>query len=138
MLRGADYSALSRFEFPENKAPEYLQRDYGFDLGREAPGLNIGKIIKEDIQFVDSQTNHGVQVADLLAAGVRRVLRLGFKHNDEAAELLGSLMLQKGIDEPPVRLLEFAKRTVLVPQEANRVLRLMERFGRPILSGNPG
>ena len=138
MLKGADYSAFSRFEFPENKAPEYLQRDYGFELGGEAPGLNVGKIIKEDIQFVNSQRNQGVQVADLLAAGVRRVLRLGFTQNDEAAELLGGLMLQREIDQPPVRLLEFAKRRILVPHEANRVLRLMERFGRPMLLGNRG
>ena len=138
MLEGADYSALSRFEYPENKAPEYLQRDYGFELGREAPGLNIGKVMREDIQFVDSQRNHGVQVADLLAAGVRRVLRLGFKRNDQAAELLGRLMPQREKDQPAVHLLGFAKGELLVPQNTNRVLRLMERFGRPMLSGYPG
>ena len=138
MLEGADYSALSRFEYPENKAPEYLQRDYGFELGREAPGLNIGKVMREDIQFVDSQKNHGVQVADLLAAGVRRVLRLGFKRNDQAAELLGSLMPQREKDQPPVHLLGFAKRELLVRQDTNRILRLMERLARPMLSGDPG
>lgn len=94
--------------------------------------------MREDIQFVDSRRNHGVQVADLLAAGVRRTLRLGFKHNDQAAELLGHLMPQRERDQPPVHLLGFAKRELLVPQNTNKVLRLMERFGRPMLSGYPG
>ena len=136
MLEGADYSAFSRFEYPENKVPEYLQRDYGFELGREAPGLNIGKVIREDIQFVDSQRNHGVQVADLLAAGVRRVLRQGFKHNDQAAELLGSLMPQREKDQAPVHLLAFASREILIHQDTNSVLKSMRRFGRPMLSAN--
>ena len=137
MLEGADYSALSRFDYPENETPDYLQRDYGFEVGREAPGLNIGKIIREDIQFVDSQRNHGVQTADLLAAGVRRVLRQGFKDNDQAAALLGRLVPQREKNQAPVHLLSFASKETLLHQDTNRILRLMERFGRPMLTGRP-
>ena len=90
MLEGADYSAFSRFEYSEDEAPAYLEEEYGIENTGDAPGLNIGKVIHEDLQFVDSKGSLGVQAADLLAAGVRRLLRRNFNDHSQAARLLGT------------------------------------------------
>jgi hypothetical protein len=74
MLEGADYSFFHRFEYEAGGVPEYLERDYGIQI---ESGTNVGKLIHEDFQFVDSDLSAGVQVADLIAGGVRRLLRGG-------------------------------------------------------------
>ena len=106
-LAGADYSAFQRFDYPEAEAPTYLKDIYGIDIGDKDRSLNIGQLIREDFKFVDSKTNQGIQVADLLATGIRRCLRRGFADNRKAAGLLGSLMFQRNSNSPPDWLLGF-------------------------------
>ena len=111
ILEEADYSAFNRFEYPEGEAPSYLKTSYGIDIGN-SDLLNIGQLIREDIEFVDSQQSQGVQIADLLAAGLRRTLRTQFNDNQRAARLLGSLMLEMPrweTNNSPVRLLGFSE-----------------------------
>ena len=107
MLRGADYRAFERFEYLPGEGPTYLKDAYGIDTGPD-PGINIGKIWRDNFKFVDSKDTPGVQIADLLAAGIRRTLRQGFHQNDQASRMLGSLMVQATGGQPPVRLLTLA------------------------------
>ena len=69
MLNGADYSAFKRFDYGEGEAPDYLRTTYGIDID-VSDSTNIGKVVHEDLRFVDSQQEVGVQVADLLASGI--------------------------------------------------------------------
>ena len=107
MLEGADYRAFARFEYQPGEEPTYLKDAYGIDTGPD-PGIDVGKIWRDDFKFVDSRCTPGVQIADLLAAGIRRTLRRGFAHNDRAADLLGSLMVQAADGSPPARLITLA------------------------------
>ncbi len=102
MLEGAVYSALDRFLYPPDRKPTYLSDVYGLDAGC-GPAWNLGEMLREDFRFVDSRKIPGVQVADLLAAGLRRVLRQGFTDNKRASQLLGSIMVQATRGEPPMR-----------------------------------
>ncbi len=61
MLEGADYSAFQRFEYPEEERPTYLTAAYGIAMRNNYPGLNIGKLIREDLKFEDSKNNYGVR-----------------------------------------------------------------------------
>ena len=106
-LASADYSAFQRFDYPEAESPTYLKDIYGIDIGDKDLSLNIELLIREDFKFVDSKTNQGIQVADLLATGMRRCLRRGFTDNRKAAGLLGSLMVKRNSNSPPDWLLGF-------------------------------
>jgi hypothetical protein len=86
----ADYSYFKRFEFAPGERPRYLQEVYGLP---EREGIDAKKILSEDFELEDSELCSGVQAADLLAAGVRRLLRGGFARAHEAALLLGANML---------------------------------------------
>ncbi len=132
MLEGADYSAFRRFDYPEGKSPTYLKTHYGIDI-RGDSSLNIGQLIREDLKFEDSHENQGIQVADLLAAGVRRCLRAQFNDNQYAARLLGSLMLRGKTNRPPVWLLGFSEEEETVCDEVANLVRTMARSSRAML-----
>lgn len=132
MLEGADYSEFQRFDYPKGEAPTYLKDVYGVET-RGDGGLNIGKLIRENLEFPDSKENRGVQVADLLASGLRRCLRGGFSDKCRAAILLGGLMVQGIRDEPPISLLGFVDDHEPTDNGvAERVL-LMKRASRGML-----
>jgi hypothetical protein len=134
MLKGADYSAFRRFDYSEEERPTYLKTVYGIDAGSGGPALNIGKLIREDLKFEDSKENQGVQVADLLAAGVRRCLRTQFKDGRRAAQLLGGLMVQGKARCPPVRLLGFSEAEEAVSDEVSHIIRIMGRSSRAMVT----
>ena len=133
MLQGADYSAFQRFTYPEGVTPTYLKTVYGINIKHEAPAINIGQLIREDLNFVDSKANQGVQVADLLAAGMRRCLRTEFRDNLTAARLLGSLMVQREANKPPVWLLGFSEAEERIGIRAERLIHIMRRNCRPMV-----
>ncbi|MYD97909.1 MAG: DUF3800 domain-containing protein [Gammaproteobacteria bacterium] len=120
MLEGADYRAFARFEYQPGEQPTYLKDAYGIDTGPD-PGIDVGKIWRDDFKFVDSRCTPGVQIADLLAAGIRRTLRHGFAQNDQAAALLGSLMVQAPGGSPPARLITLAESSYLDEASARLV-----------------
>ena len=115
-----DYSAFDRFRFPPGEEPTYLEDHYGVEMeeGRDR-SLNIGQVLREDLEFVDSCADVGVQVADLLASGLRRCLRGQFKDNETVAALLGGLMVRPPENKVPVRLVGLgdANRVIQDPQE---------------------
>ncbi len=134
MLRGADYSWFDRFYFPEREEPTYLRDAYGleFDDGDDRK-LNIGQLVREDVQFVDSKSDAGVQVADLLASGLRRCLRGQFKDNDQLASLIGSLMVQRSYNNVPVQLISLGTEEREVRGDTYSVLRRMRDNSRAML-----
>lgn len=130
MLNGADYSALDRFDFPPGEEPRYLREVYGMDTGPR-PLMNLGKLMRENFQFVDSKLVPGVQVADLLAAGIRRTLRQGFDDNHCASQLLGAIMVQGEKRTPPVKLLTLSYERDLIG-DARGLITAMARSARPM------
>lgn len=114
-LEGADYSHFGRFEFSADEYPKYLQEEYGH-IPQSA--VNIGKILRENMQFPDSKFDLSVQVADLLAAGLRRCLRGEFCDNVTAAARLGSLMIQDEKRKPPISLIRLSGRTARLSSSA--------------------
>lgn len=111
MLEGADYSAFQRFDYSEDKRPTYLKDGYGIDVRNDGPALNIGKLIREDLRFEDSKQNHGVQVADLLAAGLRRCLRTQFNDDQRAAQLLGFSQAESPVSNDVAKLIRIMERS---------------------------
>lgn len=136
MLEGENYSMFNRFEYLENEKPTYLRDVYGIETRRESP-INIGMLIRENLEFVDSRENHGVQVADLLASGLRRCLRKRFFDNQAAAHLLGKLMVQnyKGIS--PVQLIGFSRETSPVMDDVGNLIKIMAANSRAMLTQKP-
>lgn len=130
-LKEGDYSAFDRYSFPQGKEPTYLADDYGINM---CSGFDLGKFLREDFRFEDSINNHGVQVADLIAAGIRRCLRLGFRDNQTAAVLLGSLMVQDRGEKPPLQLVTLGEAQTFVDDDAADAIDIMKRSCRPLLS----
>ncbi len=121
MVNGFDYSSLSQYEFENGKMPDYLKEVYGIEVGS---GINIQKLIRGNIKFMDSQDSPGIQAVDLVVSGIRRCLRRQFSDNDKAASTLGRLMLQAKRNAPPLNLISFANdRPVTI--EAARLVRMM-------------
>jgi hypothetical protein len=122
-----DYSAFERFRFPPGEEPTYLEDEYGLEMpeGRDR-SLNIGMVLREDLEFVDSRSNHGVQVADLLASGLRRCLRAEFEDNEAVAALLGGLMVRPPRDEVPVILASLGDGRVVGDAQTEVLLRMRD------------
>ncbi len=57
MINGCDYSFLDPYNYEKGSVPEYLKDTYGIEIEE---GIDIQKIIREDIEFVDSKVCIGV------------------------------------------------------------------------------
>ncbi|HDR9359381.1 TPA: DUF3800 domain-containing protein, partial [Burkholderia vietnamiensis] len=133
-LEGEDYRHFKRFEYEPGTAPSYLKETYGLDVDTSSGNsVNIGKMINEDFRYVDSQKFSGVQVADIIASGVRRVLRSNFDSPERVAMALGMNMLQAPKGETTVRLLSLDQ-TGLPDEKATAYVQLMDRYSRPMLT----
>lgn len=134
ILKGADYRWFDRFHFPRGEEPTYLRDTYGIDIeDAEVRKLNVGQLVREDVRFVDSQSDAGVQIADLLASGLRRCLRGQFTDNVRIASLLGSLMVQREHNKVPVRLITLGTEERQVHDHLLPVLHAMRVHARPML-----
>ena len=127
----ADYSHFRRFEFKPGEQPDYLQTVYGLPE-RESSGANLKMMVTEDFQLVDSSDVPGVQIADLLAGGLRRLMRGGFNQPDVAARLLGSVFCAS-IDGSVCVNLGSLGGQALVSDATARLLKLMSRYAQPVL-----
>ena len=116
LSEGADYSYFKRFDFDEGQEPDYLEREYGI---RVSDGANVGMMVSEDFELVDSAAVDGVQVADLLASGVRRLLRGGFSDQQVAARLLGDNMAGTIYKVPPVTLATLGRESPVSARNAS-------------------
>ncbi len=131
-VEGFDYRHFSQYEFPDGDVPDYLRLEYGL---RVEHALNIQKLIRGNLRFEDSKRSLGIQVADLLASGLRRCLRGGFAANDAIAQALGRLTLQNERGKFPVHLVGFTKdEEAKVDQTASRVVKTMAKHSRAMLT----
>jgi hypothetical protein len=130
MVHGFDYSHMTQYEFPNGKPPEYLKEAYGIEAGS---GFNIQKLVRGNMQFVDSKEIEGVQSADLIVSGIRRCLRHEFHDNERTAVALGKLMLQAVHNNPSINLVTLGMEAPL-PKETARLVRLMTQNSRRMLS----
>ncbi len=131
-VRGFNYSFMKDYEFEDGKAPDYLQTEYGLP---EMDGFDLGKIVRREMTFVDSKSNEGVQVADLLASGLRRLLRGEFQDNRGVATALGKLMLQNRRGEYPICLVALSDQEHSASNYASKVVKLLAFHAKPMLTG---
>jgi hypothetical protein len=117
-VSGFDYSHMTQYEV-EKGTTNYLRDDYDIEIGE---ALNIQKIIRGNIRFMDSRQSAGIQAADLIVSGIRRCLRREFVSNEAAAEVLGALMLQAQGNEPSVNLVTLARERPLDDETSRLIL----------------
>jgi hypothetical protein len=129
-LIGADYSHFKEFEYTEGEVPSYIEEAIGLKLDGV---VNIGKILRDDMSFPDSKKDLNVQIADLLASGIYRCLRAGFKNNSLAARLLGSLMIQNSKEDFSIRLLGFSEDELVTDKRTGGIIRKIDHFSRRML-----
>lgn len=134
MLEGADYSAFSRFDWSPEEKPTYLRDAYGIDIDDKELATNIGMLVRDNLEFVDSKDSQGVQIADLLASGVRRSLRGDFADNTSAAKLLGRLMVQNYKGKPPIQLLGFTRSETAIDDHSAQAIKIMQASARAMLT----
>jgi len=135
MLEEENYSWFDRFYYPRGEEPTYLQDVYGIESNdADDRKLNIGQIVRENAEYVDSTANIGVQVADLLASGLRRCLRNNFDRNDDVARLLGSLMVQGVRNDAPIKLISFGVEEHEAGDGAARAVAIMRENARGMLT----
>jgi len=130
-LNWCDYRPMSEFMYKKGEIPGYLIDK--FPHLKEEEGFDIQKIIRKDIQFIDSKLYEGIQIADLLASGMRRLLRQEFDNNLLAAKLFGKLMVQEVKNQPPVKLVTFGEEA-RVNEELAQIVRLFSKFCRPMIN----
>jgi len=127
MIKDAgDYRRFKRYEFAPGEAPTYLAEHYGIAVSDDVS--DVGKIVREDFKLVDSAAVPGVQVADLLASGLRRVLRGRFDYPDRIAMLLGANMVSEERGKPPLQLIALgAGDSTAVTDRTATLVGLMQR-----------
>ena len=91
MVHGFDYSHTQEYIYSPDEFPSYLNDVYGIAA---ATGLNARKPFYGDMRFVDSKDSLGIQVAHLIASGIRKCLRGEFCDNESVAAALGKMMVQ--------------------------------------------
>ena len=123
MFSWCDYSPMKNFIYQVGEIPDYLIAKFPY-LKNEM-GLDIQKIIREDIKF-DSKLDEGVQIADLLASGLRRLLRGEFKDNVTSAKLFGGLFVQETKNSSPLKLTTFDDGGCLPSETADTVRYLIK------------
>lgn len=131
MLEGENYAHFERFNYPKGDEPTYLRDQYGIETRGDGV-TNIGKVVREDFKLVDSAGCAGVQVADLLSSGFRRLLRGGFSNPETVARLLGRNMVQEVRNQVPVMLVSQDK-AADVSDGVAYLLRLISASTRPML-----
>lgn len=88
-IEGGDYSHFQRF-YTHKPYPSWLPKVRG--PGKLGNVVDAGFMWREHLQFVDSKSHPGVQLADLVSSGLFGLLHQRFSDNDRAARLLGRLM----------------------------------------------
>jgi Protein of unknown function (DUF3800) len=127
-VKGFNYRKMKRYEFA-NGIPDYLEKDHGVFI---EDAFDVQKLIREDIEFVDSKKSVGIQVVDILASATRRSLRGNFESNIELSAALGSLMVQRSHGRPPIELFGFGG-NVAVDTKAEQCVRKMHAHNQSLM-----
>lgn len=120
-IREFDYRHLSTYEFADGEWPTYLQEEYGLP---PMDGINVQKLLRGNLAFVDSNTSDGVQVADLLASGLRRVLKNSFDDPAAIASAMGRLTVQNRRGKQSINLISLGPEETLPARTASVVRHL--------------
>lgn len=131
-LEDADHSHMERFAYPVGDAPTHLRDVYKLNAKTEG-AFNIGMMINEDFELVDSVAEPGVQAADLLASGIRRLFLGKFRRDVEVAHLLGGNMLTALAGDSVIRLISL-DRSKPATERTARYLGRMAASAKPIVS----
>lgn len=131
-LTGANYSHFNKFVYAEGEIPSYLQSEFGIVCERAA---NIGKIINDDFKLVDSASSPGVQVADLLAGGLRRLLRGGFSSssNRQVAALMGAIFLKPGRGQTAIQFVTLDE-AARISKDTSALIRIFDAATRSMMT----
>jgi len=133
-LQGADYSYFEPFKFSKEQYPKYLEEEYEQE---PKSTVNVGKIIRDNMSFPNSKFDKTVQIADLLASGIRRCLRGGFIDNKKASILLGKLMVQPLLAKQyAIKLVSISDVEALADNDAGRALILMTQASQRMIVDN--
>lgn len=130
-VEGFDYRAMKAYEFENGTAPEYLQTDYGLP---QMEGFNIQKMIRGNIEFVDSKSLVGVQAVDLIVSGLRRLLRGDFSDNVGLAHALGRLFVKPMQGSNAISLLTMEPGEEVVSSHVVEMLRRIDASSKPMLT----
>jgi hypothetical protein len=128
MVEGFDYSDFHQYEFQDGQIPDYLQTEYGLPV---RDGINVQKLIRGNLRFEDSKSSNGIQAADLIASGLRRLLRRRFKNNAAVATALGRLTAQNQRGHRPIELIAFSPSTA--SSEVTKLVYILARASKPML-----
>ena len=131
-LIGEDYSHFEKYNFAAGSEPTYLKDDYGIAI-ETANATNVGKLIRENIKFVDSKENIGIQIVDLLASGIRRCLRNDFENNILAAKLLGSLTVQNDRHSQSIHLITLENNETFVDESTSTIIKTMNLYSKSMI-----
>lgn len=115
-----DYSYMEKYLSSWEHFPEYLKEIYDGD--DSVSGFNVQKMIRDDIQFVDSFSSTGIQVANMLVSGLRRCLRMEWEDNESIACAIGSLMVQQESRACPLYLISLNDVPSYINKEVQHIL----------------
>ena len=110
----------------------HLQNDHGLP---PMEGFNLQKLFRGNLCFADSKKIDGLQIADLLASGLRRVLKQAFDDPNGVAEKLGRLTVQNVRGEQSISLVSLGVEEALAPPQA-AVVRAMTKWSKPFIAAN--
>ena len=127
--RGLDYSYMKPFEFTEETYPDHLHLEHGLPY---MEGNDLGRMLRENVAFPDSKTSDGIQMADLLARCLKRILQEKFDDTKAMARHIGKLTARLGTAGPSVGLINFSKSQLVSPATAS-VLATMAESSRPLI-----
>lgn len=130
LLDWCDYRPMKKYWIEEGGIPDYLTNEFPQLKTRE--GLDLQKIVRGDMKFDDSKSCLGIQVADLLASGVRRLLRQEFENNEIIAHHLGGLLVQKERGAPPISFKTFGKEEHYLDDSVAGLVNIMTESCRPM------
>jgi hypothetical protein len=129
-LDWCDYSPMSEYMYKKGDIPDYLVDNLPHLKNSE--GFDIQKIVRRDIKFIDSKAYPGIQIIDLLASGLRRLLKQEFKNNEIIARYLGGLMIQETNNNPPIELVTFGS-DKKIDDSLAKIIRIMIKSCRPMI-----
>lgn len=131
-VRGFDYRHFSAYEFADGEFPEYLQADHGLP---QMEGFNLQKLFRGNLTFADSKALDGLQIADLLASGLRRAMKLAFDDPQGVAERLGRLTVQNVRGKQSISLVSLGAEEALPPPQA-AIVRALSTHSKPFIATN--
>ena len=129
---GFDYRHFSAYEFANGAFPSYLQTDYGLP---PMDGFNLQKLLRGNLAFADSKHLDGLQIADLLASGLRRVLKQAFDDPKVVAQKIGRLTIQSTSGLQSINLISLGAEEALFPPQAT-VVKALTKDSKPYIAAH--